>query len=97
MMYYIEVDETFEFPIVWDDDRVSQYITFCTAESEFEECEIIDGVSYATYETLQVGPEGYEITVIESDGSICTHVIPEGEYGLHPSFISLRASELPSE
>ena len=95
MTYYIEVDESIELPIVWNDDRVAQYITFCTAESEFEECEVIDGVSYATYETLQVGPEGYEITIIEPDGAICLHVIPEGEYGIHETHISLRSSELP--
>ena len=93
MTYYIEVDESIELPIVWNDDRVAQYITFCTAESEFEECQVIDGVSYATYETLQVGPEGYEITIIESDGAICTHVIAEGVYGQHPTLISLTQSE----
>jgi len=93
MTYYIEVDESIELPIVWNDDRVAQYITFCTAESEFEECAQKNGVIYASYETLDVSAEGYMIDVIDAQGVPCTHVIPEGNYGLHPTLASITEAD----
>ncbi len=79
--------------MVWDDDAVSQYITFATLEDDIEDCVQKNGVLYASYETLDVGVEGYTIDVIDAQGNPCTHVISEGEYGLHPALTSITETE----
>lgn len=93
MKYYIEIGEETELPLVWDDDRVSAYVCFSTGEADIEDCIEKNGVLYASYETLDVGVEGYMIDVIDAQGAPCTHVIPEGRYGQHPTLTSLTQSE----
>lgn len=93
MKYYIEIEQETELPIVWDDDRVSNYVCFPTIETDIEECVEKNGVIYASYETLDVGIDGYEVNIIDSLGAPCTHVIPEGEYGLHPTLTSITEAE----
>lgn len=93
MKYYIEIEESTELPIFWDDARVSSYVCFSTSEADIEDCVEKNGVFYASYETLDVGVEGYEFNVIDALGVPCTHVIPEGEYGLHPTLTSITEAE----
>jgi hypothetical protein len=93
MKCYIEIELDTELPMLWDDDAVSQYITFATLEDNREDCVQKNGVPYVSYETLDVGVEGYTIDIIDSQGAPCTHVIPEGRYGLHPTLTSLTQSE----
>ena len=93
MKYYIEIELDAVLPIIWDDDAVSQYVSFATTEDNIEDCAQKNGVIYASYETLDVSAEGYTIDVIDAQGVPCTHVIPEGRYGQHPVFTSLTQSE----
>lgn len=93
MKYYIEIGGETELPIVWNDDRVSAYVCFSTGEADIEDCIEKNGVLYASYETLDVGVEGHTIDVIDAQGISCTHVIPEGNYGLHPTLASITEAD----
>ena len=93
MMYYIEIELDAVLPIIWDDDAVSQYVSFATTEDNIEDCAQKNGVIYASYETLDVSAEGYTIDVIDAQGVPCTHVIPEGNYGLHPTLASITEAD----
>lgn len=93
MKYYIEIEIDADLPMSWTDDRVSRYIAFATLEANIEDCVEKNGLLYASYETLDVGPEGYTFDAIDENGVPCNHVVPEGRYGQHPTLTSLSQSE----
>jgi len=93
MKYYTQIEIDTDLPMLWDDDRVSHYIAFATLEADIDDCTEKNGLLYASYETLDVDANGYAFDAIDENGALCTHVIPEGIYGQHPTLTSLTQSE----
>lgn len=77
--YRVAVTEETDFLEGWTDSRVPNMVFMYDQES-IEECELEDGVYYATYQTWDV-TEARQMTYVESDGTKVTINIPIGEYG----------------
>lgn len=93
MRYYIEIKPEDKLPIIWDDSRVSAYVCFSTNETDIEDCVEKNDTLYASYNTLDVDVNGYEVNILDALGIPCTHVIPEGSYGLHPTLTSITEAD----
>ena len=59
------------------------HMVFMYHQESLEECEEVDGVYYATYDSWVVDAER-NVTYIESDGTKVSLTIPVGEYGVKP-------------
>ena len=77
--YRVAVAEDTDFVEGWVDSRVPNMVFMYDQES-IEECEEIDGVYYATYQTWGV-TEARQMTYVQSDGTKVTFDVPAEEYG----------------
>tara|TARA_R100000734_G_C3317776_1_gene111204 strand:- start:153 stop:404 length:252 start_codon:yes stop_codon:yes gene_type:complete len=77
--YRVTVPEDTDFFEGWTDSRVPNMVFLYDQES-IEECEEIDGVYYATYETWVV-TEPRQMEYVQPDGTHVVIDIPIGEYG----------------
>jgi hypothetical protein len=78
--YTIAVTAETNFLEGWTDERVPN-MEFMFDQESIDECEEIDGVFYATYQSYVV-EESRTMTFIEPDGTKTTITIPPGEYGI---------------
>jgi hypothetical protein len=93
MIYYIEITDPSELDNVWTDPSV-EHIIFTYHQRDIEECIQVNGIPYATYETLVVATgETYRWECIPLNGVKETHILNEGEYGKHPTLTSLTQAE----
>jgi len=77
--YRVAVPEDTDFFEGWVDASVPNMV-FMYDQEDLSECEEIDGVYYATYQTWVV-EEARQMTYVQQDGSKVTIDIPAGEYG----------------
>jgi hypothetical protein len=76
--YTVAVSEDTDFFEGWTDPRVPNLVFLYDQES-IEDCQEIDGIYYATYETWDV-TEAQQMTYLK-DGLETTVTIEVGEYG----------------
>lgn len=77
--YRVEVSPDTDFLEGWTDIRVPNMVFMYDQES-LEECEEVDGIYYATYQTWEV-TEPRTMTYSKPDGQLVTIQVPVGEYG----------------
>jgi len=78
--YTIAVSEDTDFFEGWVDSRVP-HMVFMYHQESLEECEEVDGVYYATYDSWVVESER-QATYMKGDGTKVSLTIPAGEYGV---------------
>jgi hypothetical protein len=77
--YRVEVSPDTDFLEGWTDSRVPNMVFMYDQES-LEECEEVDGIYYATYQTWEV-VEPRTMTYSKPDGQLVNLQIAVGEYG----------------
>jgi len=77
--YRIVVSEDTDFFAGWVDSRVPNMV-FMYDQEDLTQCELVDGIYYATYETWVVD-EARQMTYLQPDGTHVTIDVPVGEYG----------------
>jgi hypothetical protein len=79
--YRVAVDENTDFLEGWTDSSVP-HMVFLYDQESLEECELENGVYYATYKSVSFStPRTFEIA---GSSGATTIAVPAGEYGVKP-------------
>jgi hypothetical protein len=79
MIQFVKINTEEDLSINWLDPAVP-HMSMCFQQTKLEECTIIDGQTYATYEPLELTETMTWYTV---NGTV---TVPPGIYFVHPNF-----------
>ena len=79
--YKVAVDENTDFLEGWTDSSVP-HMVFLYDQESLEECELENGVYYATYKSVSFSTS--KVFEIADSSGATTITVPAGEYGIKP-------------